>query len=117
VGVAASAGGLIVAEFIALTRLAHAMFAKSPVTTVRVTAVAFVVANLISLVNPDAVYYDLLPPSLVALWISQLIVFAVYPRFAARNTGLRASDVVLAVGASALMGYGLYAVMTTQLGT
>jgi hypothetical protein len=33
--------------------------------------------------RPLRVYSDLLVPSLVALWLAQLIVFAVYPRFAA----------------------------------
>jgi len=43
----------------------------------------------ISLINPDRFYDDLLKPSLGALWVSQAIVFAVYPRFALSRSSTR----------------------------
>ena len=39
-----------------------------------------VAAAPLTLINPERIYRDLIKPSLVALWLSQLIVFAVYPR-------------------------------------
>jgi len=55
------------------------------------------------------VYTAMLKPSLVALWLSQLVVFLVYPRFAARHGGRRLVSIPLATAASALAVYGLYA--------
>jgi hypothetical protein len=43
---------------------------------------AVVLAAPFTLINPERTYNDLLTTSLVALWLSQLIVFAAYPRFA-----------------------------------
>jgi hypothetical protein len=63
----------------------------------------------ITLVNPDHIYDDLLEPSLVALWLSQLIVFAVYPRFAARRGDRVAPAWVLAAASSAFGLYGPWA--------
>ena len=51
---------------------------------------------------------NLLKPSLVGLWLSQLIVFAAYPRFAAKR-GQRAIPAwTLGLIASALAVYGLW---------
>ena len=64
-----------------------------------------------TLIDPDGFYDALLKPSLVALWLSQLIVFAVYPRFAARR-GSRMLPVWLLTAASvAFCCYGLWAVI------
>ncbi len=38
-----------------------------------------------SLIDPVRFYTTLIKPSLIALWVSQLIVFAVYPRFAGKH--------------------------------
>jgi hypothetical protein len=116
--------GVELAEFVALSRLLHVV-ARRPVRSVfRALAVAFVAGTLVSLVNPDAFYADLLKPSLVALWLSQLIVFAVYPLFAVRRkAGGRPTaralvpGAALAAAAFGLMAYGLWAAVTTQLGT
>jgi len=107
-GVAASVAGLIVAEYLALSRLLHAMSGKGLLATTSWVAVGFVVADLLSLVNPAAFYSDLLKPSLVALWAAQLPVVGAYPVLAWRRRLPLAGPVVLAAGASALMGYGLY---------
>jgi hypothetical protein len=59
----------------------------------------------------------LLRPSLVALWISQLLVVAAYPWFVARRRQLKAGDLGLAGTASAFMVYGLYNAAVGPLGT
>lgn len=74
-------------------------------------AIPFLTADLISLTNPQGFYNQLLKPSLVALYLSQLLVFAVYPLYRRHPLALLA-----AAAASALMIYGLYTVATNQLG-
>ena len=70
---------------------------------------AFVVAAApIMLIDPDGLYDALLKPSLVALWLSQLIVFAVYPRFARAHGHRFAPACALSVFSSGLAIYGLY---------
>jgi amino acid transporter len=108
VGVAVSVAGLVIAEFIALSQLLSTIFKQPSERMVRAIAVGIVVASVISLVNPKGIYPLLLRPSLIALWISQLLVVAVYPRFAARDRRLRVGDLGLAGAASALMAFGLY---------
>jgi amino acid transporter len=109
VGVAASVAGVMLVEYVALSRLLHAITARSIRSIIAVLAVVIVGAAPLSLIDPDRFYNDLLKPSLVALWLSQLIVFAVYPRFASRRPGRVWPAVTLAVGASAFALYGLYA--------
>ena len=60
-------------------------------------------ADAVSLLDPDRFYDDLLKPSLAALYVSQIIVFALFPRFR-RGTGA----IALAVVASGLAVWGLY---------
>jgi amino acid transporter len=109
VGTAVSIVGVMLVEYVALSRLLHALTARSTRTVVIALAVLIVASAPITLANPERIYNDLLKPSLVALWLSQLVVFAVYPRFAARGRRLRTSDIALALGASAFAIYGLYA--------
>ncbi len=82
VGLALSIGGVMLAEYFALTRLLHAVgsWRLRPITLVLAGIV--VAAAPLMLIDPEGLYDALLKPSLVALWLSQLIVFAVYPRFA-----------------------------------
>lgn len=107
-GVAASVLGLVVVEYLALTRLVHAVTSWAPRTVARWLVVPFLGAGVVSLADPGRFYGDLLRPSLVALWLAQLIPVAVYPRLAARVRRMRPSDVVAAVVASGLMLFGLY---------
>lgn len=117
IGVAASVAGVIALEFLALSRLLHAV-TTGPVPVIsRVLAVVMVAGSAASLVNPVGSYSLLLKPSLVALWLAQLIVFVVYPWFVARKRQVRVRDVALASGASALMLFGLYSTIVNQLGT
>ena len=112
VGVAFSVGSLILAEYIALTRLANAA-AGVPVQRAALGIGAlFVAGSLISLVNPQGLYDHLLSASLVALYISQIMVFVAYPVWRRTLGRLSAVDVAAAIAATGLMGFGLYVAVT-----
>lgn len=117
VGVAVSVAGLILAEFIALSRLLGVIFARPSRTMVVLISVLFLAASLISLANPPAAYRLLLKPSLIALWVSQLIVVGVYPWFARRYRAVGPGDVALSATASVLMVFALVIAVTSNSGT
>lgn len=98
---------MILCEYIALTRLIHAIGRWRLRTIAAVIGVVALVAAPLSLIDPEGFYSSLLKPSLLALWVSQLIVFAVYPRFAARFRQRVAPALILSLGASAFAVYGL----------
>ena len=100
---AGSTLALIVAEYLALARLLHWLHGPPVRTILAWIAVPFVAADALSLLNPDRFYSDLLKPSLGALFVSQLLVFLVFPRF--RRS---APAIVAAAVASGLAGWGLY---------
>jgi hypothetical protein len=108
IGVAASIAGLILCEYVALTRLLYAVgpWSIRPVTVV--VGVGVIASGPISLIDPQGFYDALLKPSEVALWISQLIVFAVYPLFARRRRLAPLPAWALGLSASALGLYGLW---------
>ncbi len=110
-GAAASVVAVIVAEFVALTRLMRAMLGVSIERAARVIAVLFVAGDAISLIAPQRFYSYALTPSLVALYVSQAIVFLVYPRFRGRPTRLEWLAVAAATG---LAGFGLEVVISQQ---
>jgi amino acid transporter len=116
-GVAASVAGLIIVEFIALSRLLGTIFRRSSRLMVTIIAVVFLAASLGSFLNPPAVYRLLLKPSLIALWISQLLVVAVYPWFVGRHRRVLPGDIALAAGASLLMIFALVTVVTSTSAT
>ena len=60
-----------------------------------------------TLIDPDGFYDSLVKPSLVALWLSQLIVFAVYPLFAFKHRQRMWPALTLSLIASAFAVYGL----------
>jgi len=108
IGIAVSTAGVILCEYLALTRLVHA------VSRWRMRPIAIAIGVLIvlvapfTLIDPDGFYNTLIKPSLVALWLSQLIVFLVYPLFA-RKHGQRALPAwTLSLVASAFAIYGLW---------
>ncbi|HTX30122.1 MAG TPA: hypothetical protein VMD09_01990 [Solirubrobacteraceae bacterium] len=107
IGIAVSTAGVIICEYLALSRLAHAV-GGWPIRRVNLAIGAgMIVAAPFTLIDPDGFYDALTRPSLVALWLSQLIVFAVYPRFAWRHR-LRALPAwLLAAAGSGLAIYGL----------
>jgi len=108
VGAAASITGLIVAEYLALSRLLHAV-TRIPVRRLLVwIGVPFVAIDALSLIDPKQFDEQVLRPSLVALFLSQLIVFGVFPAYRARRGRLTPVDVLIASGAFALMAWGLY---------
>jgi amino acid transporter len=110
-GVVVSICGVMLVEYLALTRLIPV------VTPLRRRTVTIAVGGIIvaiapfSLINPDAFYDTLLKVSLVALWLSQLLVFAVYPRFIAKSGGRAAPASILAIIACALTVYGVWTVL------
>ena len=118
VGVAASVFAVMLLEYVALTRLLHAVTALP----IRIWAwwlgAAVVVAGPLSLwIAPDRFYDKLLRPSLVLLWLAQVIVVAVFPLYLRRRDRLRAHHVVVTVVALALTGFGLVTSITGVGGT
>jgi hypothetical protein len=107
IGVAVSTAGLILLEYLALTRLLNAVGAW-PIRRIALALGAImVVAAPFTLIDPEGFYSSLLKPSLVALWISQLIVFAVYPNFVARQRERVLPASIFSLAASGLAVYGL----------
>ena len=109
VGVAVSVAGVMLVEYLALSRLVGAVTSWPMRRIIIAIGAAVVLAAPFTLINPERIYNDLLTPSLVALWLSQLIVFAVYPRFAARQHDRPLPAWVLTVAATAFAVYGLWA--------
>ena len=72
----------------------------------------FVVADAISLIDPEAFYNKLLKPSLGALFISQLLVFLVFPLF---RRGVRWLPLVAV--ASGLAVWGFYTLVSGSAST
>jgi hypothetical protein len=111
-GIGVGTLALIVAEYLALGRLLHWLHGV-PLRRVLVwIAGPFVVADAISLIDPEAFYDKLLKPSLGALFISQLIVFLVFPLFL---RGLR--WIPLVAVASGLAAWGFYILVSGTAST
>ena len=107
VGVAVSTAGVIVWEYLALTRLARAITRRPIRPIAAVIGAGVVLAAPFTLIDPEGFYSTLLEPSLIALWVSQLMVFAVFPLFA-RKRGLRIWPACALSGiASAFAVYGI----------
>ena len=109
VGVAVSIAGVMLVEYLALSRLVGAVTSWPMRRIIIAIGAAIVLAAPFTLINPQRIYNDLLTPSLIALWLSQLIVFAVYPRFAARQHDRPLLAWVLTAAATAFAVYGLWA--------
>ena len=111
-GIAIGTLALIVAEYLALGRLIHWLHGP-PLRRVLIwIAVPLIAADVISLINPEQFYDKLLKPSLGALFISQLIVFLVFPLF---QRGLRWLPLVAV--ASGLMAWGFYTLVSGSVST
>jgi hypothetical protein len=108
IGVAASTAGVMLCEYVALTRLVHAISSISVRRVTIAVGVAMVAVAPFALIDPDGFYDTLSKPSLVALWLSQLIVFAVYPRLAHRRGQAMAPAWTLSIVACAFAVYGLW---------
>ena len=107
IGVAVSIAGVILCEYLALTRLVHAVSGWRIRSVTIAIGAGIVVAAPFTLIDPDGLYDTLLKPSLVALWLSQLIVFAVYPLFAIKRRQRAWPACTLSLIASAFAIYGL----------
>jgi amino acid transporter len=116
-GAAVSVAGVIVAEYLALSRLLHAFTGLAVRPLLRIVAVPFVALDALSLLDPDRFDEDVLRPSLVALYLSQLVVFAVYPLYRRRRGRLSPLDVIVAAVAFAVTGYGLWRGLTGPVAT
>ena len=114
VGVAVSVAGVILVEYLALSRLTVAVTSWPLHRVIAGIGVIMVATAPVLLINPDRIYDNLLTPSLFALWLSNLITFAVYPRFVARLGGRMLTAWVLAAGSVALAGYGLWTTIQTS---
>jgi amino acid transporter len=114
IGVAVSVTGVILVEYLALSRLTVAVTGWPLRRVILGIGVIMIAVGPVLLINPDRIYDDLLTPSLFALWLSQLVTFAVYPRFVARRGGRVRPALVLAAGASALAVYGLWTTIQTS---
>ena len=102
-GIAAGTLALIVAEYLALGRLLHWLHDLPLRRVLLWIAVPFVGADALSLIDPEQFYDKLLKPSLGALFISQLVVFVVFPLF---RRGVRWLPLVAV--SSGLAVWGLY---------
>jgi hypothetical protein len=107
-GVAVSVAGVMLAEYFALSRLISTVTSWRLRPVIIALGAALVLSAPVTLINPDRIYSFLIKPSLIALWLSQLIVFAVYPRFAARQHDRRLPAWALTVVATAFALYGLW---------
>jgi hypothetical protein len=103
---------LIVAEYLALARLLRWLHGISLRASYAWIAVPFLLLDAVSLLDPDRFYDDAIKPSLGALFVSQIAVFLVFPRW--RRT---AAAVGAALVASALAGWGLYVLVTGSAAT
>jgi hypothetical protein len=118
IGVAVSVAGVILVEYLALSRLTVAVTAWPLRRVIAGIGVIMVAAGPVLLINPDRIYDTLLTPSLFALWLSQLVTFAVYPRFVAKRGGRVLPAWVLAAAASGLAFYGLWlTIQTSSIGS
>jgi hypothetical protein len=114
IGVAVSVAGVILVEYLALSRLTVAVTGWPARRVIVGIGVIMVAVAPVLLINPDAIYDDLLTPSEFALWLSQLVTFAVYPAFVARRGGRVRPALLLAAAASALAIYGLWTTIQTS---
>jgi hypothetical protein len=111
-GIAAGTLALIVAEYLALSRLLHWLHGPPVRRVLRWIAVPFVAADALSLIDPQAFYDKLLKPSLGALFVSQFLVFIVFPLY---KRGIRWLPLVAI--ACGLAGWGFYTLVAGSAST
>ncbi len=103
--------GLVVAEFIALSRLFTYALGLSVGRSYAYISAFFLGACLVSLVNPLVFYNITIVISISALYASFVIVFLAYPFFARKFRMLSYYKIALAAVAVAVFLYGLYSVL------
>lgn len=107
-GIAVSVAGVIIVEYVAVTRLVHALSGWSIRGVTYAVAALLAVSGPISLINPNKFYQTLIRPSLIALWASQILAVAVFPMFVRKYRPVRPIHWIMAAAAVAILGYGLY---------
>jgi hypothetical protein len=110
-GTVLSVCGVMLVEYLALTRLIPFVTSWPRRRVAIGIGIVIVAFGPISLIDPDAIYDSLLRVSLVALWLSQLLVFAVFPRFVAKIGGRAIPAWILTVIACAFALYGIWATL------
>jgi hypothetical protein len=112
-GVAASVVAVMLLEYVAITRLLRAVTGIAARTWTRWIGLVLAIAGPASLLaDPDRFYDTLLRPSLVLLWLSQLVVIVVFPLFVARRRGLRPWHLAATAVSAARAGYGVVSAVT-----
>jgi amino acid transporter len=109
IGVVVSVCGVMLVEYFALTRLIPVVTAWRRRPVAIGIGAAIIVAAPISLIDPEDFYNSLLKVSLIALWLSQLVVFATYPWFIRKIGGRVIPAWALAVIGSVFAIYGIWA--------
>jgi amino acid transporter len=117
VGAAVSVAGLIIAEYLALSRLLFSVTGIHVRKLLAWIAVPFVAIDALSITDPETFDENVLRPALIALFLSQMIVFGVFPNYRRRRGRLTPVDLVLAAGAFALMTWGLYRAIAGPVST
>jgi amino acid transporter len=108
VGVGVSIGGVMLCEYLALTRLLHSIGGWRTRPIAIALGALIVAAAPLSLIDPDGFYNALIKPSLIALWLSQLVVFLVFPRFAVAHGHRALPAWTMSLFAGGLAVYGLW---------
>lgn len=103
-----SVAGVIVAEYVALVALWQVMGGWSERRTALGVGLLFLVGDALSLLGPRRFYNLTLPPSMVALYLAELMVFLAYPAWRRRWGPLPWADLALVAGACLWCGYALY---------
>jgi hypothetical protein len=106
VGAILSDGLLVLAEFLALSRLLHWATGRSVRTTTLWIAVPFFLVDAIALIDPEGFYEKAIKPSLLALWTSQLLVFGAFPLLRRRRF-----DLLVGAACACLAAWALYRVL------
>jgi hypothetical protein len=106
VGAILSDGLLVLAEFLALSRLLHWATGRSVRTTTLWIAVPFFLVDAIALIDPEEFYEKAIKPSLLALWTSQLLVFGAFPLLRRRRF-----DLLVGAACACLAAWALYRVL------
>ena len=107
VGVAGSIMAVLLLEYVALTRLLHFVSGMSVTSWVWLLGAALAAAGPVSLLlDPEHFYDSLLKPSLALLWLSQLVVVAVFPVYLHRRGRLRGWHLAVTLVAVAVMVFG-----------
>ena len=118
IGVAASIMAVLLLEYVALTRLLHYVSGASVRAWVWRLGIALAAAGPISvLLDPDKFYDSLIKPSLILLWLSQVIVVATFPVYLWRRNRLRAWHVLTTAVAAGVMVFGFANTVAGSSGT